>query len=373
MKKNSLFICGGHFSPAIALIEQLRQHSNLSLYYVGRKYATEGDNALSLEYKEITRLKIPFLILTTGRLQRHFSKNTILSLLKIPQGFISSLSYLNKYKPDLVVSFGSYIALPVCLSAKILGIPVITHEQTRILGLTNRIIALFAKYTCLTFIDTKSVPSFSKTVVTGLPIRKSIIKPIYSGLTSFGNSKLPLIYITGGSLGSQFINALIYEILPDLLKKYRIIHVCGVSSNSFDYHRLSKLRSTLEKKYKDNYYLTPTLEYQKVGEVLKNSSLVVGRSGANSVAEILEHGKKAILIPLPFSATNEQMSNALFLKDLGLAEILNQNNLKGKILKLTIDEIVSNNKIKIPKNKIQFQTLNGARKLADLIMSAVNS
>ena len=366
MGEISLFICGGHFSPALAVIEELRRHKNLNIYYIGRKFALEGDKTFSLEFNSLSKLKIPFLALTTGRLQRHFSWQWIHSLLKIPLGFIQSLFYLLRFKPVLVLSFGGYVALPVSLSAFVLGIPVITHEQTRIMGLTNRFIALIAKFTCLSFANTRRVPLKSRIVITGLPVRKSIINPHDTGLTLFGNTRLPLIYVTGGSLGSRSINSLLFEIIPNLLKKYRIFHVCGESAQGADYHRLAKLKSP-------NYYLIPYLDYDQVGEVIKNSALVIGRSGINTVAEILIHRKKAVLIPLPWAAYNEQWDNAQILIKAGLAEVLNQQQLKSKILLLTIIKMLEKDIKTVNTDVFQDWQFTGVKKITDLILTNITN
>ena len=373
MAKIHIFICGGHFSPAIAIIEELAKESNLKIYYLGRKYSQEKDKTLSLEYKEITRNNLEFLFLTTGRLSRFISWESLISLFKLPIGFLQSLNYMIKYKPKLIISFGSYVALPVCFIGYLFGIPVITHEQTRIMGLSNRLISLIASFVCLTYSDTKKVPRGLKTITTGIPLRDSILNPDNTGITKFGNIKQPLIYITGGSLGSTSINSVITKIVPDLLKKYRLFHVCGESLKKYDYHRLSKLRMGFDAKLRDNYYITPVLDYQKVGEVLKTADLIIGRSGANTIAEIAFHKKKAILIPLPWGGKNEQLENALYLKEIGISEIIEQKNLNPIILQEKITDMLETYKDINNKYLSVNWFTQGKEKLAGLIKYQLNS
>ena len=143
MKK--IFITGGHFAPAKAVIDKL---SGWEIFYLGRKYAMEDEKTEALEFREIKNAH--YLVITTGRLQRKFFVNwsqSVKALLKIPWGFIQSFFYLLKYRPDVILSFGGYVALPVVINAWFLDIPVITHEQTKSLGLANKIIALLAKKT----------------------------------------------------------------------------------------------------------------------------------------------------------------------------------------------------------------------------------
>lgn len=133
-------------TPAQAVIDVLqKKYPSWNIVWVGRKYAFEGTKTQSAEYTYIVRLGIPFVSLTTGRLQRKFSRYTIPSLLKIPIGIIQSILILKKYRPTLVLSFGGYIGLPVALAAYILRIPVLTHEQTHHIGMSNKIIGSIAK------------------------------------------------------------------------------------------------------------------------------------------------------------------------------------------------------------------------------------
>lgn len=358
MNKLPIFICGGHFAPAYAIIEKLIKENKFNIYYLGRKN--------SFEYDEISKLNVNYLYLESGKLNRFLTLSTLQALILFPLGIIQSLKYLIRFKPKIVISFGSFMALPVAIASKILNIPLITHEQTMILGLSNRLISLLNSEIYLTFPETKKIPQFIKKYVIGLPIRNSILNPKDSNLTHFGNSKLPLIYITGGSQGSVSINSLISDIIPELLNKFRVFHVCGKSKNLFDYHRLSQLRLSQDKKISANYLITPQLDQKYVGSVMNKSAIIISRSGANTVFEILYLKKYSILIPLPWSAENEQFENAKFLEKLELATVLNQNRLKPNLLLASIYEAYQ--KSKVPKTNLnQFYLLQGTQNLYNII------
>ncbi len=140
---------GGHFAPALAVIEKLPK--DWELLVVGRKYVFEGDQSFSLEYQTAKKLNIPFKPLTTGRLQRKFTKYTINSLLKIPVGLAQATAILNGFKPDVVLSFGGYVSVPITLSASILRIPIVIHEQTLEAGVANKLVARFARKICISW------------------------------------------------------------------------------------------------------------------------------------------------------------------------------------------------------------------------------
>ena len=134
-------IVGGHLAPALSVIEVLPKDTEI--LFIGRKYALEGDNALSLEYKTITSMNISFVGLNTGRLQRKLTKFTFFSLMKLPFGIIKSFLILLKFKPDVVVGFGGYVSIPVAFCAYLLRIPIVIHEQTMEAGLANKFVSFF--------------------------------------------------------------------------------------------------------------------------------------------------------------------------------------------------------------------------------------
>ena len=130
-------------TPALAIIDALPKEARI--FFIGRKHPLEGDKALSLEYQTITDMGITFFPLTTGRLQRKISTRSFISLVKIPYGFFQALSILISCKPDVIIGFGGYLAVPVGLAAWILRIPFVIHEQTLDAGLANKFLARFAK------------------------------------------------------------------------------------------------------------------------------------------------------------------------------------------------------------------------------------
>jgi len=365
-----ILITGGHLSPALAVIEELKKRKEWKDFFVGRKHPLEGDKALSLEYKTIKKLEIPFFDLKTGRLQRRFTRYTISSLLKIPSGLIQAFSLVAKLKPDIILSFGGYLALPVVVAGWFLKVPIVTHEQTMTSGLANKFIGLLAKKICLSWPETvKSFPK-EKVVLTGNPVRREIFNNQQLTISNqLSNENLPLIYITGGSLGAHSINEVILKILPQLLKKYRIIHQCGDSITYQDYQKLDARRYSLDTKLRKRYYLTKFVGLEDIGWVLNNAGLVISRAGANTVTELLALAKPAILIPLPWSGGGEQEKNAKILKNLGSAEVLSQEKLTGETLYQCIESLMQNiGKYKKNAEKGKgLVILNAAEKMVDIL------
>lgn len=359
MRKKRIFITGGHLTPALAVIDEIRKANEWEIFFVGRKYPLEGDKAVSLEYRIIKKLKIPFLELTTGRFQRRFTLYTLFSLLKIPIGFLQSFFYLIKYKPDIILSFGSYLALPVALSGFLLRIPIITHEQTRSAGLANRIIGLLAKRVCISYLSSQKFFPKRKTVLTGNPLRQEI----WENKPAFWQKSIgqPLLYITGGSLGSHKINVLIEEIIKELLSTFFIIHQTGDSKVYKDYERLKEKRNLLPSDLKRRYFLRKYIELGEIGWTLNNASLIISRAGANTVAEIISLLKPAILIPLPYAL--EQKENAKIAEEVGLAKVLDEEVLDSQKLLLEIRKFwlkIIRKEIKIDKKRYKSYLKNNS-------------
>lgn len=322
---------GGHFSPALSVIDELPK--NTEILVIGRKHALEGDAAISYEYQVAKSLGIPFRTITTGRLQRRFTRFTIPSLLKFPRGFFEALGILKSFKPDAVLSFGGYIALPVTLVAFFLKIPVVIHEQTLGAGMANKIASSFAKKVCISWETSARFFPQKKVILTGNPLRRELI--VRPKATIEKKVKGPIVYVTGGSIGSHQINVLVEGCLEKLLGDYHVIHQTGDAREYNDFKRLEIKKEQLRDDVKNRYTLKKFLSVSEIFEILQNCDAVVSRCGITTLTELLYFGKVALLVPLHFSQNNEQLKNALFFKKQGLGEVLEKKN-------ITSDEFYQN-------------------------------
>lgn len=317
-----ILITGAHFTPAVATIEELKKMElSVGIVYVGRKTTLEGDSAESVESKILPGLGVKFIPLITGRLQRHFNLYTIISVLKIPIGLLQAFYILLSEKPDVILSFGGYVAVPVVTVGWLFSIPIIIHEQTLVSGLANKISALFADKIAVSF-PTQN----PKAILTGNPLRKEIIDGVKQHRHSGVN-----ILITGGNQGSHVINLAVEESLEKLTKIASIIHVTG--DNKFhDFERL-------EKKQEARYIVRKWIG-EEVGEVLAKTDLVICRAGINTLTELAYLGKPALTIPIPYLYQDEQYKNARFFENLGLVKILPQSKLSEKSLMENIKAMI---------------------------------
>lgn len=357
-----IVLTGGHFAPALAIIEKLK---NDQVVVIGRKTSHEGDTGESLEYKICEDRGIPFRTIRTGRLQRVLTPHTIPSLLRFPIGVIDSLKILKDENPDVVVVFGGYIALPVAIAARILSIPVILHEQVLHAGMTSRAIGRFANTVCISFQSSKKYFKNTNVFLTGNPIREDLLEATNPVI----ETSRKIIYITGGSSGSHAINKTIKSILPTILEEYAVVHQAGASTVFDDYKILNEFREKLPSNLKENYFVRPFFDTKEVGWILANSAIAISRAGINTVTEFIALGVVGILIPIPYGQKNEQLENAKFYKSSGLGEYIVQNELSPQLLLSMIHAMIK----KLPdyKKHVQKEKQDLALKAADLIIEQI--
>lgn len=328
-----ILVTGAHFTPALATIEELKKNYQLEVVYVGRKTTLEGDDTPSVESQILPKLGVKFIPLQTARWQ-------ITSLLKISIGFMQALCILLKEKPDIVLSFGGYVALPAVFAAWLLSIPIIIHEQGLNLGLANKLSSLFASKIAVSFPQDSSNP---KIVLTGNPS----IKPAHPKHMQGGRQ----IVITGGNQGAHVINVAVEECLDKLTKLAKVIHQTG-DSKFGDFARL--------KQKKNKNYRVEKFIHQGWEDLLAESDLVVCRAGINTLSELAFLGKPALVIPI--AGHKEQNLNARYFESLGLAKILPQSRLSGESLFKTVKQMLDN-KIKLKQKAKSVILPDGAKRL----------
>src|SRR3989338_1504665 len=335
-----VLVTGTHFTPAQAVINELLKDPNNKILYIGRKFTREGDKTCSVESLVLPKLGVKFIPIITGRLQRSFTIYTIPSLLKMPIGFIQSLWILAREKPDIVLSFGGYIGVPVVISAWFLSIPVILHEQT--------LVSWFANKVAVSFPENMDYPQ-NKVVLTGNPIRGELLRnsdhaspDVKKIIERAKKDHLSLLFITGGNQGSHTINQVAGECLVNLTKICCIIHQTGDSKfNDFD--KLVKLGSGLEDM--DRYLAKKWLDVEDVSFILRNVDLAVSRAGVNTLQELTYFSVPTIVIPI--KGHYEQLKNARYFSNLGITQTLPQTTLnKEKLLKFVTDALENISQLK---------------------------
>jgi len=367
--ERKVVITGGHLTPALAVIEELKKRK-WEIIFIGRKHAAEGDKTPSVESEIIPKMGIPFFPLDAGRVQRRFTRWTIPALLRIPVGFFQAFLYLLRLRPTVVLSFGGYVSVPVVFSAWLLKVPAVTHEQTTVKGLATKFNSFFAKKIAVSWKPNLDDFPQDRVVFTGNPIRKEVFsfsKKIWKDLNF--EEKLPLFFITGGNQGSHTINVVLGEIIPKLIKIANVFHQCGYLNAFADFEKLEEIRNKLPNRLKSRYRVRKYLTGEEMGTLLYKADLVVSRAGANTITELAALGKPCILIPLPWLYQNEQEKNARMLEKAGIAEVLLQRDFSGgsllELIKKMLKNLSSYQKNAFRAKKLV--NLNAAEKIADLL------
>ncbi len=354
-----ILVTGAHFTPAKAVIEEFLKKGGIEIIYVGRRTTMEGDNALSGEFLEFSKLKIKYLTIIAGRLRRSFDIYTVLSLFKIPVGIIQAFFIVLTQKPDVILSFGGYVSVPVVLAGWLFSVPVIIHEQGLTMGLANKISSIFADKIAVSF--EKNSSKGKKEVFTGNPLREEILHPqmqlkadYQKIFTESQRFKLPVILVMGGNQGSHAINLAVEGCLAKLAKAACVIHQTGQSKFG-DFERLEK--------YKSGRYLPIVWVGQEIGYILSKADLVICRAGINTLTEISHFRVPALCIPIP--GHFEQNLNADYFEKSGLVKKIPQNKLSPASLMGNIKSVVNHPKgLQIAKESKGEVFYDGAKRLA---------
>jgi len=359
---------GGHHSSALPVIKELKRRvPDVNISWFGHRYSQRDNKADTLEFREIKTLKIPFYDLKAGKF---YKTSNPISIIKIPLGFFQSIYLLKKIRPQLIMSFGGYLAVPAVFAGWFLGIPAITHEQTVTTGYANRVISLFASKILISFKESAKYFKRSKTIYTGIPIRETVFKRFSNKFDP--KNKMPTIYISGGKTGSHKMNKIVEGSLESLLSFCNVIHQCGDHSKFKDYERLVKKTPKL-KSLKGSYFPLKYVFGNEIGEVYSRADLVISRAGAHTTAELLALNKPCILIPIPWVSHNEQYKNAEMLEKGGLSLIINEKDFSETSLVIKVRGMLGNiNKYHLRQNVIDDRVKRNAQELiANEIISSI--
>ena len=298
----------GHVTPNIALLPRLKE-LGYDISYIG---SYEG-----MEKGLIEQQHIPYYGISSGKLRRYFDPKNFSDPFKVMKGYFQACALMRKLKPDIVFSKGGFVSVPVVLAAKHAKIPTIIHESDITPGLANRIAIPAASRVCCNFPETIPYLPKGKAVLTGCPIRQELrqgSKASALAMTGFNEEK-PVLMVMGGSLGAVAVNQAVRDALPELLKQFQIVHLCGKG------------------KLDESLVGTPGyIQYEYIQDELANlfalCDVVVSRAGANAICELLALRKPALLIPLSAKASRgDQILNARSFERQGFSMVLEEETL----------------------------------------------
>jgi len=333
---------GGHIFPILAIIREIKKitpsNIKINFYFIG----PESKISNKLFKKEDIKIKK----ITTGKKRRYssfssFIQNFVDLFFRIPIGIIQSFFYIFFLSPDLMISKGGYGAFPSLAVAKILQVPTFLHESDIVSGAVNKMFSKYALEIFVSFPKTKNLPP-EKMILVGNPTRKLLTKPpSESEIKEKINlvKKKPVIFIMGGSQGSERINDLTLSVIPELLPRFQIIHQCGVKNSK---EIILQTDFLIPKELKKDYHLFPFLTEDQLRSAYHISDLIISRAGSGSIFEIAAVAKPSILIPLPESAQNHQIKNAYSYCDFGAGLVIEEKNITPHLFAEKLTNLVNN-------------------------------
>lgn len=330
---------GGHIYPALAIINKIKEYEpNSEFLYIGTHNRMEKDVIPKMNIKYIP-LKI-----------YGFSKNVlkdIENLFYIIKAYQKSLKIIKDFKPDIVIGVGGYVTYPILKAAHKLKIKTLIHEQNAIPGKSNKRITKFVDKICVSFSESLDYFPKNKTVITGNPCSENAIKIKPIDKTSLGlNKNKKLVIVVAGSQGSFTINKIMKEYLLKVKDKaYEVVYITG--QNYYD-------NFILNNKFPNNVKIFSYID--NLSSLFKVSDVVVTRSGASTISELVALNIPSIYIPSPYVPNNHQYYNALKLQEQNASILINEKDLKVDNLINEIDELL-NNKTKYLDMKMNLNKL----------------
>ncbi len=359
--KNNIIIAvsgtGGHVYPGFALGEELKKNGYNPVFIVNN-----NKNGISL--KIVQNSGYDYEILDFKAPPRKLGKDLFLFPFKFVKALFDTKKILKKVSPAVVIGMGAYLSFPVLLTAKMLSVPTLIHEQNSVPGLANKILSKIVTKTAVSFESSKKYFNKNKTVFTSNPIRKDIFG--ISRQTASEKLKLSpnifTVFIFGGSLGAVKLNNIAFDAAKNLFTKYgnkiQFIHITGNN----DFEEIKQKYSELNtKKFITNYM-------NDIGNAYAASDLLICRAGAGAVKEAELYNLPVMFVPFPYATDNHQYFNAKSAEKENFRIVIEEKNLTiDKIIEFTEKHFTDNIDIK------RIVCPNGfpQEKLAETVMSII--
>lgn len=340
---------GGHLFPAVAVAEQIREMKpEADILFIGTKDKIEG--------KVIPKLGFKFKSIWIKGFSRKINFENLLFPVKLFVSMVQSLLINISFKPKVAIGSGGYVAGPAIWAANVLGAKIILLEQNSYPGVTTRLLERYADEVHLSFEESKKYLRRDKIHhLTGNPVRKNL-GSFNKGdaLRKFDLSgEKKTLLVLGGSLGARTINEAMMESIK-ILEENNIQVIWQTGKNYYE-----QFRHLNSEKVKILDFI------EDMNAVYSACDLLLARAGATTIAELLNLGIPAILVPSPNVAENHQYHNAKSLSDYNAAILIEDKNLKNELASILLDLLYSENKLdEIRKNAMKLAKPDAAKMIA---------
>ncbi|MFA4875295.1 MAG: undecaprenyldiphospho-muramoylpentapeptide beta-N-acetylglucosaminyltransferase [bacterium] len=307
---------GGHVFPGVAVAEELKAASpGAQIMFAG--------TSRGLEAKILPQEGWPLILMGSSSIKDRKGIAKLAAWARLPFSIARAMLILVAEKPHVLVSIGGYAAGPLSVAAWIMRIPVLLVEPNAIPGMTNLKLGRFARRVCVAFDEAARRFEPGKALLTGVPVRRKVLEVRAASPEGLGRTS---IFLFGGSQGAVHLNRAMMDALPhlkDLRGRMRVIHQTGTNDDTgaiADAYGAAGIDAKV-------FAFT-----DRIWECYAEANIVIGRSGANTVAEVAALGLPSILVPYPYAADDHQRANAEWLARLGGAAMILNGECNGERL-----------------------------------------
>jgi len=341
---------GGHIFPALAVAEALRAQG-CELCWMG----TEA----GMEARLVPPQGIPVEWLSVAGFRGKGWRAKLRAPFKLLLACWQAGRILRRFKPDVVLGMGGFVAGPGGIMAKVLGIPLVIHEQNRIPGTTNRLLVKYAKRVLEAFPG--SFTTGAGAVCMGNPLRQAIVKAMAQEKPPRGEDGAPRLLIVGGSLGAKALNEIVPEALALASVKFNVRHQTGEA-----------LRAETEAHYARLGVEAEVVAFiQDMAEAYRWADLAICRAGAMTVSELAAAALPAILVPFPYAIDDHQTANGRYFSEAGAALLLPQSELTPQRLSEQLNALIQAHEslAAMSRNARSLARLDAAQAVAEVCLS----
>jgi len=303
---------GGHVFPALAIARKLEQ-LGARIEWLGTRRGMENDLLVGTDM-HIHQISV-------NGLKGSGIARKLLAPFMLLTALLQSMRVIASVRPDCVLGMGGFVCGPGGLAAKLMGKPLLIHEQNAVAGITNRILSRFADRIFEAFPNT--FKSSERVIYTGNPLREEISDLHARAATAADDQRPMRILVLGGSQGAAAIN----EAIPAMLAGWetaalpQILHQTGKRAIDDTVKRYKQLGLELS----TDCQVVPFIS--DMAAAYSWADIVVCRSGASTVSEIAAVGLPSILVPYPYHSDQQQLLNANWLVNGGAAVLMEQSEL----------------------------------------------
>ncbi|MFW5814059.1 MAG: undecaprenyldiphospho-muramoylpentapeptide beta-N-acetylglucosaminyltransferase [Spirochaetota bacterium] len=350
---------GGHVYPGLAVLDRVRELGGVEVAWIG---SIDG-----MERGIVTDHAVAYHAIPAGKLRRYFSLRNAVDVFRVAGGLLRSLAILRRLRPAVLFSKGGFVSVPPVVAARLLGIPVISHESDADPGLATRINARFSSTVLVPYEQTREhlPPALrERVVVTGNPLRPEILSGRRErGLAFLGfepSDPRPVVCFLGGSLGALQLNDAVAGLAARIEGSWRVVHQSGN-------HAVARENGT-------GYHAAPFFGAE-LPDVLAAADLLVCRAGASTIWEGAALGKPMLLVPLASGSRGDQLRNAAVFERAGAARVFTDAESLEDDLVRALDELVSDpaTRREMGRRAKQVVRLDATGVITDLIAAHIRS